>query len=111
MPDKPNGGSLPAVEILAESGSYDPGNCNVDVVARFPDGATYVATFFTIDNLRSLMQRWRTTGESGDGLYVWSTDMIVVEEVSEEIVARVIRELLANNDFDTAFSFCPLPQE
>jgi len=85
-------------------GDLEPGDGNVDVFVRFRDGREYVATFFTLENLRVLMEGYRKTGENANGSYVWSTQMIVVEALAMDIVDRAVRDLLSSGDFEVAFT-------
>jgi hypothetical protein len=55
------------VEWVGAPEDVNPENDNVDVYVRFEDGETYVATFFTIANVESLLERYATTGECGAG--------------------------------------------
>lgn len=100
------GDSPYSLELIGELESHDAEDGNIDVVVRFPDGRTFVATFFTISNLASLFERGRQSGENAGGLYVWSTDMIVVKRLSIETIERAVVDLLSSGDFETAFSPC-----
>lgn len=81
----------------------DPVDDNVDVVVRFESGERFVATFFTLENLRSLMEKYKETGECAHGLYVWSTHMIVISRLTLENVERAVADLIENDEFDVAF--------
>ena len=76
---------------------------NVDVIVQFESGERYVATFFTVENLRTLLRLYRNTGECAQGLYVWSTYMLVVETLTLPNVERVVADLLATGEFVRAF--------
>src|SRR5688572_3559438 len=75
----------------------DMADTNVDIEVRLADGSRWSATVFTVDNLRSLMGKWRSTGEYS-GRYVWAPDMIVVDrlwELVDELVAEgLLRQVL-----------------
>lgn len=73
---------------------------NVDIEVRLPDGTRWSATIFTVDNLRSLMAKWRSTGENR-GLYVWAPDMIVVERLSDPGLRELVDELVAEGTLKT----------
>lgn len=90
------------VEIL-DHGHLDPVDDNVDVFVHFPDGRRYVATFFTVANIQSLMRKDRTTGECAGGLYFWASDMIVVERMDRETIERTVADLMRSGMFGKAF--------
>jgi hypothetical protein len=81
----------------------DPDDDNVDVIVHFGTGQRYNATFFTLQNLQSLMENYRETGECAAGLYVWSANMIVVSRLTRENIERAVADLLASGEFGAAF--------
>lgn len=74
---------------------------NVDVRVELADGRAYSVTFFTIGNLVTLMARWGATGECANGLYVWAKNMIVVQEISQVVIRRVVQDLIATGDIES----------
>lgn len=91
------------VEWIDDEFGFDPNNDNVDVFVEFETGERFVATFFTLDNIRSLMETYRATGECAHGLYCWSTYMIVIESLTKANVERVVADLLESGAFMSAF--------
>src|SRR5262249_38411945 len=91
------------VSWIEDEFGIDPDDDNVDVFVEFDSGDRYVATFFALDNLRSLMENYRETGECANGLYVWSTHMIVIERLTKANVERAIADLIDSGEFSTAF--------
>ena len=81
----------------------NPLDDNVDVFVRLSDGKNYVATFFTIDNIRSLMERYSKTGECLEGHYFWASDMIIVSDLTQNSIAETIEDLLRTDRFHKAF--------
>jgi hypothetical protein len=81
----------------------DRENDNVDVEVHFPSGETYVATFFTLTNIQTLFEKNRITGECKNGLYFQCPDMIIVEELTEDVVRETAQYLLENGEFEHAF--------
>jgi hypothetical protein len=79
---------------------------NSDVMVTFEDGRRWVATFFTYQNILSLAQKNRETGECLGGRYFVATDMILVDEFSRERVQQVIDDLLEEEEFERYFDFC-----
>jgi hypothetical protein len=68
------------------------------------DGARWAATFFTLENLEALMRKNAVTGECASGLYLWATDMIVVRELSYDVIRDTVAELRRAGEFEDAFS-------
>ncbi|MNW08988.1 hypothetical protein D3C71_2058810 [compost metagenome] len=65
------------------------------------DGRAYSVTFFTVANLVTLMARSGKTGECANGLYVWAKNMIVVQEISQVVIRKVVHDLVANGDIES----------
>lgn len=76
---------------------------NVDVEVEDEDGVRWTATFFTLENARTLLRRWARTGECGGGLYLWAPDLILVEVVSDDVIRRTVEALRASGEFESAF--------
>jgi hypothetical protein len=77
---------------------------NCDVLVTLSAGTRHVATFFTLANIRLLMDRYRESGECANGLYFWASDMIIVEGLTETAIRQTIRDLLDSGEFHDAFS-------
>lgn len=77
---------------------------NVDVIVKFEDGEQFSATFFTIDNIKALMNSYSTTGECHRGLYFWCVNMIIVRELSRRSVEETIQSLIDSEEFEQVFS-------
>jgi hypothetical protein len=82
---------------------WDPLDDNLDVQVTFSDGSRHAATFFTIRNIQALFAKNRRTGECERGLYLWAVDMILVEELTMDVIGRTIASLLTEGEFTTAF--------
>ena len=96
---------MPAFDMLIHgSEGWDPVDDNVDVEIRLDDGRRFVATFFTLENLRTLLARYRDTGECDYGRYFWAADMIVVKELTTETIVKTIEDLLRSGELVSAFS-------
>jgi len=90
------------LELVAES-STCPANGNVDAYVSFADGTRYFATFFTIENIKDLMESYRSTGECLSGTYFWSSDMIIVESVTDSKIRETVGDLIRRGEFRDAF--------
>mgnify|MGYP006948354984 FL=1 len=82
---------------LAEPAEDD----NVDVRIELEDGRAYSVTFFTVKNLVTLMARWGKTGECANGLYVWAKNMIVVQEISQVVIRKVVQDLVESREIES----------
>lgn len=92
-----------SIEWVDDLFGIDAADDNVDVTVRFATGEQYTATFFALRNLQSLMEKYRESGECANGLYVWSSHMIVVDRLTKETVERTVADLLETGEFLTAF--------
>lgn len=90
------------LEIVGE-GQINPANDNVDVWVYTEDGSRYSATFFTLRNVETLMDRWRDSGEHSGGLYFWCVDAVIVRELTEEAIRGTVDDLIASNEFHRVF--------
>ena len=84
-------------------GEWDINNDNTDVIVEFEDGSRWVASFFTYSNINKLVEKNTITGECLDGKYLWSSDMILVDEVSRERIQEVVDYLINKGEFEGEF--------
>ena len=82
----------------------DPDNDNVDVQVTFPNGESFSAVFFTLQNIDTLMKHYKKTGECADGSYFCASDMIIVQRLTEQTICETIDNLLAEEEFESVFS-------
>jgi len=87
-----------------EAGQWDPQDCNSDVLVIFSNGTAWAAKFFTYRNLATLSEKNRQSGDSLQGGYFWTSNMILVDELTRARVEAVVSELLANQEFELVFS-------
>src|SRR5262245_5063594 len=81
-------------------GQYDPEDCNSDVSVILEDGRTFVGTFFTLTNIRSLLDNWSKTGEHAGGAYFWANNAIVVRRLDEESVRAAVEDLIRSGSLE-----------
>lgn len=91
-------------DLVPEGVALDAADDSVDVFVEFETGEHYCATFFTLQNLRTLMRRYRDSGECRGGLYVWATDMIVVETLTRDVIEAAVDDLIQSGELASAFS-------
>lgn len=82
----------------------NPANDNVDVFVQFDNDEQYVGSFFTIANIADLLRQKRLSGENSNGLYFWSSDMIIMEEITEDNISITIQDMLKEGGFYGSFS-------
>ena len=82
----------------------DPDNDNVDVQVTFPNGESFSAVFFTLQNINTLMKHYKKTGECANGLYFWTSDMLIVQKLTEQTICETVDNLLAEEEFESVFS-------
>jgi hypothetical protein len=87
-------------------GMWTPADANSDVIVTFESGERWVATFFSYQNILSLREKNRETGECLGGKYFCATDMILADEVSRERIEEVVAEMLNQKEFETFFARC-----
>ena len=99
--------SVSQIWIEAEEwadGEWNIDDDNSDVIVTLANGEKWIATFFTYKNIMRLKEGHRTTGECLDGIYFWASDMILIDELTRDKIERVVKELIATENFMTAFS-------
>ena len=82
----------------------DPDNDNVDVQVTFPNGESFSTVFFTLQNIDTLMKHYKKTGECANGLYFWTSDMLIVQKLTEQTICETVDNLLAQEEFESIFS-------
>lgn len=90
--------------IVLSINDRDPVDDNVDVEVKFADGSRFTATFFTLENVRSLFSKNKITGECSKGTYLWATEMILVESLDRETMLETVRGLIRDGEFEDAFT-------
>jgi hypothetical protein len=76
---------------------------NVDVIVTFSDGKRFVGSLFTYDNIKTLTEKNRRTGELLSGKYFWASDLILIDRVDRKSIEAVIEDLIKEGYFHTAF--------
>jgi hypothetical protein len=102
MLDESGGTKGYSVEILHLVASPLTDADNVDVVVTLESGERFSATFFTLKNIELLLRRYRETGECGGGLYFYTTDMIIVECLTADVIRKSVSDLVESGEFRSA---------
>ncbi len=77
---------------------------NVDVRVVLNGQETYVATFFTLKNIESIMRHFSNTGECLSGTYFWSSNMIITHILTQSNIEKVIADMLDTGEFFDVFN-------
>lgn len=67
----------------------------MDVIFTLSDHTRWVASFFTYQNIITLRDKNRTTGECLSGLYFWATDMILIDKMTKDNIEKVLNEIIS----------------
>ena len=86
-------------------GQWDSKDANSDIIVTFENGDKWVATFFTYQNIKSLVEKNKVSGECLAGKYLWAADMLLVDELSRDCVETIIKHLIEEDDggFEVVF--------
>ncbi|GCE20897.1 hypothetical protein [Dictyobacter kobayashii] len=91
-------------------GEWTPEDDNTDVIVTYQDGRRWVATFFTYQNIATLTEKNKKTGECFSGAYFWASDMVLIDVVSRQRIEEVIDYLIKENEFECTFTLI-LPED
>jgi hypothetical protein len=80
--------------------TWDVDDDNIDVEITLSDDRKYSATFFAISNIRTLMNKNRITGECAGGIYLWSANMVLLEDLKPETIQQTIAGLIEDGEID-----------
>lgn len=92
-----------SVEVRLVHRVEDKLDDNIDVVVSLADGSRWGATFFTLKNVGTLMEQYKVSGECLWGEYFWARKMILVNELSQEGIERIVAEMIRAGEFDGSF--------
>lgn len=95
-----------SVWIEAEEWAADqwvPNDSNSDVVVTLNDGSRWSATFVSYINIETLRCKNQETGECLRGLYFWTSNMILIDNISRFSISSVINDMLADGSFEMVF--------
>ena len=88
--------------IFSEACPESQASQNVDIEVVFDDGRRYSGTMFTLAALEALMASNGATGEMASGSYFWCPDLVVVKELSVEVITRCIEDIIRQGVIDSA---------
>jgi hypothetical protein len=76
---------------------------NLDVEVTLSDGSRWAATLLTLDEIRRLMERWKTTGECLDGSYFQCADLVVIERGGIQMATGLLSRLVDTGQIRDVF--------
>lgn len=76
---------------------------NVDVEVRLASGERYAGTFYAKGNIDVLFAKNKRTGEYCKGLYLKMNYSLIVEELTEEVIKKVVSDLINGNELYYSF--------
>lgn len=89
--------------IYAGIAGLNPLTDNVDVEVRLPSGERYASTFYAKGNIDILFSKNKKTGENSNGLYLNMIYSVVVEQLTEEVIKKVVSDLIDENQLYYSF--------
>ena len=77
-----------------------------DVIVTLDDDSKWFASFFSYQEIASIVEKNKQTGECLSGKYLWATDLVMTDEVSRARIEEVVSHLLCEDplEFNTIFS-------
>jgi hypothetical protein len=71
-------------------------NYNIDVNVFFSSGEVFFGTLFTLPNIKDLLA-------NGKESYFWSTDMLIVKDLSKTTIRDAISQTIVDEYFESIF--------
>jgi hypothetical protein len=98
--------AMTKMEIIIQGNieSINVDHDNIDVFVFLEGDVRYSATFYTIKNIVKIIYYYKTTHECSDGLYFLATNMIILKDLSSEMITETIKSLMASGGFYSAFA-------
>ena len=90
------------INIIGSIDHIDKVNGNIDAELILENGEVYTATFFTLENIKNIMQKDKKSGESANGIYFCASDMIIVDIITEKIIYDTFKDLIDSDDISWA---------
>ena len=85
-------------------GRWNPSDDVTDVIVTLAAGSRWIASFCAFDHLATLRANCAESGENLGGRYLWASDLVLVDDTSRSSIEAVVRDLLANDELQSAFS-------
>lgn len=77
---------------------------NEDVYVLLDNGEKYYASFFTMKEIETIIEHYKSSGENLNGSYFWASDMFIINELTKPSVEKVINDLIVTDSFEVIFT-------
>jgi hypothetical protein len=84
----------------------NPDNDNEDIIISYK-GQRYSATVFTLENIKSIIDRHAVSGECANGLYFYCPDLIIVKNLKRATILDTISNIISEGEIDLALKKIP----
>jgi len=91
-----------SIEILEEINDVKLENIDIFVTLH-KSKKRYTATFFTLNNIKQILEGYKETGECRNGMYFWASDMIITKDLSLKVINETITDLIETGAFELVF--------
>jgi len=86
-----------------EDSKIDFTNSNTDVIVFLSNGDKYIASFFTLKNIKNLLKKFKSEGQFLQGKYFWKKNLILVDNCSKKNVRRIVEDILEEGSIGEIF--------
>jgi hypothetical protein len=76
---------------------------NIDIEVTLAGGERFTATFTTLKNIATIMERYQKSGECLGGKYFWASELVVVDDLNLDSIRKVVADLLKSGELFRAF--------
>jgi hypothetical protein len=84
----------------------NPDDDNEDIIISYK-GQRYSATVFTLENIKSIIDRYAVSGECASGLYFYCPDLIIVKNLKRATILDAISNIISEGEIDIALKKIP----
>lgn len=92
------------IVVVVGDQAIDPECDAVDVTVELDGEGRYAAVFGTTQWIAERFKYYRVSGECAGGLYFWTSDLIIVERLTLEVIQRTVEDLIRTQTLQLAFS-------
>jgi hypothetical protein len=90
------------IEYIGSLEKINPLNDNIDVHVTVSN-KKYFATFFTVNNIITIMNKYKKSRECLSGQYFWAADMCIVTSIDKHTIESCIYDMLKTGEFYSVF--------
>lgn len=67
------------------------------------DGKAYLGSATTTENIQSIMEKNKQTGECASGAYHWQTNVIILNQFTVECLVLAVTDIIEDEELDSIF--------